>query len=664
MDELQKDYFLRMEKACGPLLHALQVIWDEIGQSSADREQVLYDLENECVEVHRRKLDKASQYRAHLHQSLADAKAELAAICSAMGERPVSNGQIYQMPSGLQSELSTVVPLLEEMRNRRAERISQFLEVTEQIHKITGEIRSPGCNQSVITFDESALTTRKLEELHKELQILQKEKSERLKMVTGHLKTLNSLCIVLGLEFKKIVGEVHPSLDEGEESKNISSDVFNQLSSAIQRLQEIKIQRMKKLQHLATSILELWDLLDTPMEEQQSFQNITRNVAALEHEMTEPNLLSSDFLKQAEAEVSRLEKLKASKRKEILLKKKFHLDELRRKTHLPPEDNEINFALQALEAGAISYSLLMEQIDSQITLVKEETLNRKDILEKVEKWLNACEEETWLEEYSKDENRYNSGRGTHLSLKRAEKARAIVNKIPAMLQNLSDKVTMWERERGKLFTYDGVTLQSMFEKYNVHKVEKAQELERQREQKKLYKQMVAEQEMRYGSKPSPSKCQSAKKGRNSIASRKRLSLGGAVGEPTGADDLHRKNPTSSAKRTDRLFFSPVVKRGVYCSPPPAKLYSNNSATPRRPEKLRQPFSQIHHPNKNISAPPKLMSGENLACRTPIMMPAQMQVGSASSHTPVRYQIEAINAPEVMEYSFEERRLICYLAAQN
>jgi len=29
-----------------------------------------------------------------------------------------------------------------------------------------------------------------------------------------------------------------------------------------------------------------------------------------------------------------------------------------------------------------------------------------------------------------DDNRYNAGRGAHLTLKRAEKARALVNKIP------------------------------------------------------------------------------------------------------------------------------------------------------------------------------------------------------------------------------------------
>lgn len=66
----------------------------------------------------------------------------------------------------------------------------------------------------------------------------------------GQLKNLNSLCIVLGLEFEKMVQEAHPSFDEGEDSKNISDDVVGRLASAIQRLQEVKIQRMKKVNTL------------------------------------------------------------------------------------------------------------------------------------------------------------------------------------------------------------------------------------------------------------------------------------------------------------------------------------------------------------------------------------------------------------------------------
>lgn len=52
-----------------------------------------------------------------------------------------------------------------------------------------------------------------------------------------------------------------------------------------------------QLQDLATMLLELWNLMDTPVEEQQAFQNVTYNIAASEDEMTDPNMLSDDFIK-------------------------------------------------------------------------------------------------------------------------------------------------------------------------------------------------------------------------------------------------------------------------------------------------------------------------------------------------------------------------------
>lgn len=53
---------------------------------------------------------------------------------------------------------------------------------------------------------------------------------------------------------------------------------------------------MWQLQDLATTMLELWNLMDTPIEEQQMFQNVTCNIAASEHEITEPGTLSEDFI--------------------------------------------------------------------------------------------------------------------------------------------------------------------------------------------------------------------------------------------------------------------------------------------------------------------------------------------------------------------------------
>lgn len=62
------------------------------------------------------------------------------------------------------------------MRKRKSDRSNQFLEVLEQIQKISNEIRPGEVNSSKMVADESDLSTKKLEEFHRQLQALQKEK--------------------------------------------------------------------------------------------------------------------------------------------------------------------------------------------------------------------------------------------------------------------------------------------------------------------------------------------------------------------------------------------------------------------------------------------------------------------------------------------------------
>lgn len=71
-----------------------QIIWEEIGESDDERDRMLLELEQECLEVFRRKVDQANMCRAQLRLAIADAEAELAAICSAIGEQPVHIRQV------------------------------------------------------------------------------------------------------------------------------------------------------------------------------------------------------------------------------------------------------------------------------------------------------------------------------------------------------------------------------------------------------------------------------------------------------------------------------------------------------------------------------------------------------------------------------------------
>jgi Ase1/PRC1/MAP65 family protein len=54
-----------------------------------------------------------------------------------------------------------------------------------------------------------------------------------------------------------------------------------------------------------------------------------------------------------------------------------------------------------LNVGTVDLSDLMVRMDGRIAKAREQAISRKDILEKVEKWKFAVEEESWLDEYER-----------------------------------------------------------------------------------------------------------------------------------------------------------------------------------------------------------------------------------------------------------------------
>jgi len=66
-----------------------QIIWDEIGESDDESDRMLLQLEQECLDIYRRKVDRTRKYKAELHQSLAESEAEITNLISALGERTI-----------------------------------------------------------------------------------------------------------------------------------------------------------------------------------------------------------------------------------------------------------------------------------------------------------------------------------------------------------------------------------------------------------------------------------------------------------------------------------------------------------------------------------------------------------------------------------------------
>lgn len=66
-----------------------KIIWDELGEPDSHKDAMLLEIEQKCLDLYRKKVDEAKQYRAQLQHEIADYEAEIAGICAAMGEQPL-----------------------------------------------------------------------------------------------------------------------------------------------------------------------------------------------------------------------------------------------------------------------------------------------------------------------------------------------------------------------------------------------------------------------------------------------------------------------------------------------------------------------------------------------------------------------------------------------
>ncbi|KAH1046021.1 hypothetical protein J1N35_036805 [Gossypium stocksii] len=493
----------RSQTTCASLLQELQIIWDEIGESDGERDKMLLELEQECLNIYRRKVEMTRKCKADLQNSLAQFESEIAKIVSSLGEHSFS----FSRGKGtLKHQISYIRPVLEELRSKKKQRVKEFTETQSQIVKICAEIAGNGqaMTSSDPQVDERDLTVKKLGELKSHLQELQNEKIIRLQKVDSHINMIHELSVVMSIDFLKTVSGIHSSLIDpaNGQSKSISNDTLAKLTGVVNSLQQEKQKRLQKLQCLGSTLIELWDLLDTPPDERKRFEHVTSLISLSVDEVLRQGSLGLDIIEQVELQVQSLNVLKASKMKELVLKRQNELEEIYRGVHIDVNsDAARQILINLIESDNVDLSNLLSSMDDQIAKAKQEALSRKDILDKVDKWKHASEEEKWLDDYEKDENRYSAGRGVHKNLKRAEKARILVSKLPSIVEHLTAKVKAWELEKGIPFLYDKASLLDMLEEYTVLRQAREDEKRRSREQKRLQEQFAAEQEALFGSRP-------------------------------------------------------------------------------------------------------------------------------------------------------------------
>lgn len=99
--------------------------------------------------------------------------------------------------------------------------------------------------------------------------------------------------------------------------------------------------------------------------------------------------------------MQRLDLLKATKMKEIAQKKQLELEEIYERAHVKVDTiAPFESFLAVIEAGSFDPSEMLQEMEKLVEKAREESVSRKEILDKVEKWILSCDEESWLDDYS------------------------------------------------------------------------------------------------------------------------------------------------------------------------------------------------------------------------------------------------------------------------
>ncbi|KAK9109982.1 hypothetical protein Sjap_018042 [Stephania japonica] len=334
-----------------------------------------------------------------LGNAFAEAEEEVANIATALDENKLSLFFKLEKRDGTpKDQLSSIKQTLEELQRKREERMEEFCDIQLQIIQVHEALRGSVVDEQIV--DDKDLTTKRLKELKTVVDIILSDVS--LQKISDNIKSIHEFSDVLSVDLSKTMDEVliHPSLCSSfanNQLNNISDVSSSRLGEAVDSLKQEKERRLRKLQDLPSILIELWNMLDTPVDERERFDLITTLISAKVDEVTARGSFALDIIKQANVEI---EKLKASKMEKLVLKKQKELEEINKSTHIHVDTQTARHILiTSQEFGDADISGLLSNIDEQILKTKELALSRKEILDKIPP-LDSLQQDTffWLEQ--------------------------------------------------------------------------------------------------------------------------------------------------------------------------------------------------------------------------------------------------------------------------
>ncbi|XP_053317669.1 protein regulator of cytokinesis 1-like [Spea bombifrons] len=404
----------------------LMDIWDELGLLEEKRMMRMEEVKH-CVErLLSRMINEEMAMKDRIERSILNSKKELEILSHELSleEYKLDEGMtVLQMEKDLRVKLE----LLRIEKNERLEELRKLQEEDQDL-----------CSELFVTpyyIPTGCMPSREqLEELKEHIKLQTEEKKQRMLIFSNLRSEIRHVLEEMGREPQSDLEQ--DAICGNEEDFTLTTENIKALKLLKEHLELKKESLLFTLNEIKEKVQVLWNRLQVPKEEQDTYLHT-------------PKCPISTAIKQWENELLRLEELKKSNLKEVILRIREELKVYWDKCFYSTEQRNV-FAPYYDDDFTEE---LLSQHDEEVVRMKRQYEKCKEMLDAVNKWESSWEQFVILEKKASDPNRFSNRGG---SLLKEEKERMKLQKLLSKLEEeLKTRIEAWEAEQGSPFLLKG-----------------------------------------------------------------------------------------------------------------------------------------------------------------------------------------------------------------
>ncbi|XP_005809967.1 protein regulator of cytokinesis 1-like [Xiphophorus maculatus] len=446
-------------------LAKLQDIWEEIGIPEEQRMRRTNDVHKHIKGLLDLMIVEEQDLKKRLLKTIESCQKELSLLCSELQLPPYKEEDctILQMEKNCRTHL-------EVMKGHKTQRMEDLKGLIAKDRELCDIM----CTTPFSIDQHAVPSVKQLEAYRTYLNELTKEKEYRHDEFVRTKKEI--IACMNDLEQNPETSFEMDVMCEDEEAFCLSNDNITALKLLLSQLQERKTENELICSSFRTKIQELWERLQVPQEERESFSehmlgSKKKNVEALQAEVQRLELLKMQSMKSF-IEAIRVEIA-------VLWKKCFYSDEQQH-------------AFIALYDDDFTEGLLNLHED-EVRNLKKYHEDHKELFEGVTKWQDNWNLYLELDRKANDPSRF-TNRGGNL-LKEEKQRTELQKSLPKLEKVLKAQIDSWEEEHGKEFLVNG---QKFLEYVQQQWKEHHEKKEKDKLERQMKKTKQIQEDMLYG----------------------------------------------------------------------------------------------------------------------------------------------------------------------